>query len=82
MVLRLQPGCVIFFGPPSLARPAPDNARGDDDAFGGAAEPDVFQPRVTVRGQDNQVRTQRLGRVANFFKRLALPDDGRNVHPC
>ena len=53
-----------------------------DDALGGAAEPDVFQPRVTVRRQGNKVRAQRLGREVNLFKRLAVADNGRNVHPC
>src|SRR5664279_3263259 len=53
-----------------------------DDTFGGAAEPDVLQPRVAMRGQADQVRTQRLGRVANLFKRLALADNGRNIQPC
>src|ERR1017187_4767153 len=50
-----------------------------DDALGGAAEPGVFQPRMAVRGQDNEVRAQRRGRVANLFKRLAVADNGRNV---
>ena len=50
------------------------------DAFGGAAKPDVFQARVTVRRQDNQVHRQRLGGFANLFVRFAFPDGGGNFY--
>ena len=45
-----------------------------DHAFGGAAEPGVLQARVAVRGQHNHVRTQRLGRLVNYFERLSVAD--------